>query len=117
MSEGLPYVRVRDMLDCCLRIGQFTAGLDRDAFLATQMAYDAVLWNLAVLGEAADKTPRTVWDSHPDVPWADIKGARNRIVHGYGSINNEIVWEIVSRDIPDLIPQLRALLREADGQD
>ena len=44
-------------------------------------------------------------------------GTRNRIVHGYGSIREQIVWEIVSDDVPELIPQLRALLQEAEGQD
>ena len=84
---------------------------------ARSSVYDAVLWNGAVLGEAASKIPRAVHEAHSEIPWPDITGTRNRIVHGYGSIREQIVWEIVSSDIPQLIPQLRALLREAEGQD
>ena len=91
--------------------------LGRDELVGARLVYDAVLWNIAVLGEAASKVPRAVHEAHTEIPWADITGTRNRIVHGYGSIREQIVWEIVSGDIPQLIPQLRALLREAEGQD
>ena len=117
MSDGRWDVYVRDMLNCCARIDDYTVGLDRDAVVGTRVVYDAVLWNLAVLGEAANNVPETVRQAHTEIPWADIAGTRNRIVHGYGSIREQIVWEIVSGDIPELIPQLRALLREAEGQD
>ena len=78
------------------------------------MVYDAVLWNLAVLGEAANNIPKVVQEANTEIPWPDITGTRNRIVHGYGSIREQIVWEIVSGDIPELIPQLRALLQDAE---
>lgn len=115
MSEGRWDVYVRDMLDCCARIEDYTAGLGRDELVHARALYDATLWNIAVLGEAANNVPDAVQQSHPEIPWADITGTRNRIVHGYGGIRDQIVWEIVSRDIPDLIPQLRALLAEAEG--
>ena len=57
-----------------------------------------------MLGEAANNIPDAVQQAHPEIPWADITGTRHRIVHGYGSIRDQIVWEIVSGDIPTLIP-------------
>ena len=96
MSEGRWDVYVRDMLACCTRIEDHTAGLSRDGLIGSHLIYDAVLWNIAA--------------------WVDITGTRNRIVHGYGSLREQIVWEIVSSDIPDLIPQLRALLEDAESQ-
>ena len=117
MSERRWDIYVRDMLDCCTRIEDYTAGLSRDELVGARLAYDAVLWNIAVLGEAASKVPRAVHEAHTEIPWPAITGTRNRIVHGYGSIREQIVWEIVSGDIPALIPQLRTLLQEAEGQD
>ena len=117
MSDGRWDVYVRDMLNCCARIDDYTVGLDRDAVVGTRVVYDAVLWNLAVLGEAANNVPETVRQAHTEIPWADIAGTRNRIVHGYGSIREQIVWEIISVDIPDLVPQLRRLLAEHDEED
>ena len=104
------------MLACCSRIEDHTAGLSRDGPIGSQLVYDAVLWNIAVLGEAANNVPEAVQEAHNEIPWVDITGTRNRIVHGYGSIREQIVWEIVSSDIPDLIPQLRALPEEAESE-
>ena len=117
MSEGRWDVYVRDMLDCCARIGDYTAGLGRAELVRARVLYDATLWNIAVLGEAANNVPDIIQQAHSEIPWADITGTRNRIVHGYGGIDDQIVWEIVSGDIPALIPQLLALLRDAEGQD
>ena len=117
MSEGRWDVYVRDMLDCCARIEDYTAGLGRAELVDARVIYDATLWNITVLGEAANNVPDAVQQAHPEIPWTDIAGTRNRIVHGYGGIDDQIVWEIVSGDIPALIPQLQSLLAEAEGQD
>ena len=96
MSERRWDIYVRDMLDCCTRIGDYTAGIGRDELIRARLFYDAVLWNIAVLGEAANNVPDAVQQAHTEIPWPDITGTRNRIVHGYGSIREQIVWEIVS---------------------
>ena len=82
---------VRDMLDCCARIEDYTAGLGRDELVGARLLYDAALWNITVLGEAANNIPDAVQQAHPEIPWADITGTRHRIVHGYGSIRDQIV--------------------------
>ena len=117
MSERRWDVFVRDMLDCCARIEEYTAGLSRDQLVDAPLTYDAILWNITVLGEAANKVPRDIQRAHPEIPWASVTGTRHRVVHGYGSIQPQRVWEIVSRDIPDLMPLLRVLLEEAEGED
>ena len=116
MSERRWDIHVRDMLDCCTRIEDYTAGLSRDELGHSRVVYDAVLWNLVVLGEAANNVPDVVQQAHTEIPWPNITGTRNRIVHGYGSIRAQIVWEIVSGDIPALIPQLHSLIQEAERQ-
>ena len=116
MSEGRWDVYVRDMVDCCTRIVDYTAGLDRDEVAGTGLVHDAVLWNIAVLGEAANNVPQAVQQAHTEIPWVDITGMRNRIVHGYGAVDDNTVWEVVRDDIPELIPLLRALLGERDEQ-
>lgn len=116
-SEGRWDVYVRDMLDACARIADYTAGLDREAFMGARALFDATLWNIAVLGEAAGNVPDIVQRTHPEIPWTDITATRHRIVHGYGTIRDQVVWEIARSDVPALIPQLRVLLEEAARQD
>lgn len=108
---------VRDMLDACEQCLEYTSGMDQAAFLDDRRTYDATIRNIEIVGEAANNVPRTVWDAHQEIPWRGIVDTRNRIIHGYGLIDDEAVWEIVTRDIPELIPQLRALLGEAEEQD
>ena len=107
----------RDMLEACERCLDYTAGLDQAAFIGDRRTYDATVRNIEIVGEAANNVPRDIQNAHPGTPWRGISDTRNRIIHGYGVIDDDAVWEIVTRDIPDLIPRLRALLRDAERQD
>ena len=107
---------VRDMLQACERVTAYTAGMDQPEFLADTRTYDATLRNLELVGEAAARIPEVVRDSHSDIPWRDIIGARNQIIHGYLGIDDDLIWGIVCRSVPELIPQLRALLEVAEGE-
>ncbi len=103
---------VRDMLEACERVLEFTDGMDQTALLADLRTYHATLHNLALIGEAATHIPRSVRDSHPEIPWRSIVGARNVIMHVYLGIDDNLIWVMVSRSVPDLIPNLRVLLPE-----
>ena len=115
MSERRWDIYVRDMIECCDRVLMHTAGLDRAQVFDTAIVRDATLWNIGILGEAANNMPEAVREAHPDIPWREIIDARNRIIHGYGDIDEDVAWDIISRDIPDLLSRLRELLVEAEG--
>ncbi len=118
MSEDRPWdLYVRDMLEACERVTEFTAAMDQAAFAADARTYYATLHNLALLGEAATHIPESVRDSHPDIPWRSIVGARNVIMHVYLGVDDNLIWVMVTRSVPDLIPQLRDLLQQAERQD
>ena len=116
MSERRWDIYVRDMLDCCERITAYAANQDRSAFFADDLRHDAVLWNITILGEAAGRIPGAVREAHSEIPWHAITGMRNNIVHGYDGIDDNTVWEVIQEGIPELMPHLRALLSEAEGQ-
>ena len=117
MSERRWDLYVRDMIECCTKVEQYTSGLDRDTFFATDATYDAVLWNLTILGEAANNVPDSVRDAHPEIPWRAVSGLRNRIVHGYVGIDDNTVWQVIREGIPELLPQLRDLIGGANAED
>ena len=106
---------VQDMLEFGERAVSFTDGLDLDAFVADTRTYDATLRNVELMGEAATHLPDEVRAAHPDIPWREIIGARNRLAHGYLRISDSVIWSIVRDAIPELLPKLRLLL--ADTQD
>jgi uncharacterized protein with HEPN domain len=105
------------MLEACERVPDFTEGMDLDGFAADERTYHATLHNLALIGEAATHIPKSVRESYPDIPWRSIVGARNVIMHVYLGVDDNLIWVMVTRSVPDLIPQLRDLLEEAERRD
>jgi uncharacterized protein with HEPN domain len=76
--------------------------MDLDAFLADRKTIDAVVRNIEIIGEAGNMIPEDFRIQHPEIPWRRIRGMRNRIVHEYFGIDNEIVWNIVVNDLPEM---------------
>ncbi len=100
---------VTDMIEFAEKVQSYTAGMDQTAFVADSRTYDAALRNLELIGEAATHLPNAVRETYPEVPWRTIVGARNRIVHGYLGIDADLIWDIVQRDIPELLPALKKI--------
>ncbi|MBN1145643.1 MAG: DUF86 domain-containing protein [Anaerolineales bacterium] len=65
---------------------------------------------LEIIGEAANRVPGDVQARHPEIPWLQMIGARNRLIHGYDSVDFDILWMIVQQDLPDLIAKLEKIL-------
>lgn len=100
-----------DMIGFAEKVIAYTDRLDQPAFVASGLNYDATLRNLERIGEAASHIPDALRTANPQIPWRLIIATRNRLIHGYLGIDNDILWSIIQSDIPDLLPKLR-LLRE-----
>ena len=114
MSKAL---RVPDYLGHILqaieRIGRYTADLDEVGFLRIEMAQDAVIRNIEIIGEASNNILRAAPEfaaQHGDIPWLVMYTMRNRVSHGYDKVDLEIVWRTVQRDLPALYRQVQALV-------
>lgn len=105
---------VADMIGFAEKVVIYTDGLDQEKFVASGLNYDATVHNLILLGEAATHIPERVRIFSGEIDWRQIVGTRNRLVHGYLGINNDIVWDIIQDEIPLLIEQLYALKKAAD---
>lgn len=101
---------IREMIGAAARIREVVADLDADSLGTDALRLDSVLWNFTVLGEAASQIPDEVKKSHPGVGWAQPTRLRNRIVHGYWSVDVDILHAAATRDLPNLIDQLSAVL-------
>lgn len=103
---------IDDMMSFVEKALTYSAQWDKEAFMNSGINYDATLRNLELIGEAATHIPDEIRKAHPEIPWRQIIATRNRLIHGYLGIDNDILWSILQDDIPELLPQLR-LLREA----
>lgn len=64
------------------------------------------------VGEAANRVPREAQQRAHQIPWSEIIGMRHRLIHGYDHVDFDVLWQIVVRDLPKLVPELEELLRE-----
>jgi uncharacterized protein with HEPN domain len=86
MSKRDLLVLLEDIMLAIQKIGRYTSQMDHDAFLADELVVDGVARNLEIIGEAARQLPEEFRRNHAEVPWTQIAGLRNRIVHDY------LVW-------------------------
>ena len=98
------------------KVLSYTMGLDQEAFIADGLTYDATLRNIELIGEAATHVPDDVRKAHPEIEWRSIVGARNRVAHAYMGLDDDVLWDIIQTDVPDLLPKLHRLLASARSE-
>ena len=106
--------RLDDILEAVERIINYTEGMDFDHFSSDPKTIDAVIRNLMVIGEGSKHIPEEIQARTQELPWVDMRGIRNVVVHEYFGVSNAILWETVRNDIPSLVEPLRKLIQEAD---
>jgi len=116
MSERKDSEFVEDIREAIRRISVYTAGMDYDAFLADIKTQDAVTRNLEIIGEAVKNLSTELRQLHADVPWRSMAGVRDRLIHDYFGVNLDIVWEIISNELPRLVEPLEKILDEAGAK-
>ena len=108
--EWLPHIR--DMLEASESALKHRGDLSESEFYTDQTVFDATVRQITIVGEAANRLPQAVRDIYPSIPWIDIRGARNFLMHQYDDIEPETVWRTVTVSLPQLIPALREILAD-----
>ncbi|MEO5348431.1 MAG: DUF86 domain-containing protein [Magnetococcus sp. YQC-3] len=107
-----------DMIAFAEKVLAYTTGVDRMRFASDGLTYDATVRNLELIGEAATHIPQVVRDVSPAIPWRQVIATRNRLIHGYLGIDDDILWSIIQDDLPLLLVNLKNLkerIRSEDG--
>ncbi len=112
MSKHESLVRYRHMLDNARKVSVLMQGKTRGDLDRDWIDTLALVRLLEVIGEAANRVPNEEQSRHPEIPWSEIIGLRNRLIHGYDSIDLDILWQIVSQDLPPLTRSLEAIVAE-----
>jgi uncharacterized protein with HEPN domain len=105
-------VSLRHMLDHAREASALVRGKTRADLDADRVLSLALVRLLEIVGEAANRVPADVRSQHPNVPWAAIVGLRNRLIHGYDSIDFDILWQILTQDLPSLITTLEDIVSD-----
>lgn len=103
-----------DIVQAGQLILQFAQGLSRDQLASDLRTQSAILYQIAIMGEATKRLSRQFREHHPEVPWDDIAGMRDIVAHQYDRIDLDIVWQVIQRNIPELLNVLVTLLPTQD---
>jgi len=98
---------LQDMLDAADKVALFVRGLTLEKFLADEKSQFAVIRGLEIIGEAAKKIPASFKAKCPQVPWREIAGMRDKLVHDYFGVNAQVVWRTALEDVPRIAESLR----------
>lgn len=103
-----------DILIAARKALKFVEGIDRNDFEDNELVQNAVMRPLEIIGEASAKISKEFRKEHSDIPWREMVGLRNRLVHEYFRINYGVVWDTIHKDLPKLIEVIEPLVPKED---
>ncbi len=101
-----------DILDAIEAIERFVEGIDYQDFVNDDKTSSAVVLKFQIIGEAAKRVPDSVRDKAPNVPWKEMAGMRDRLIHAYFGIDYKLVWDAIEIAIPQIKPEIIRLFQE-----
>ncbi len=110
MSKRTDKDLIQDILTCIERIENYTLDSNYENFTNDFKTQDAVIRNIEIIGEATKKLTIEIRENNPHIPWKNITGTRDKLIHDYLGVNIDIVWAIVTEELPNLKKELKEII-------
>lgn len=107
-----PTLYLKDILGAIEAIESFVKEMDFESFKNDDLRTSAVIRKFEIIGEASKNLPEETKRKYPDIPWKDMSGMRDRLIHFYFGIKYELVWESIKKDIPRIKSLIKKILKE-----
>ena len=108
MSDRTWQERFQDVIDAADRVAEYITNISEEEFRNDSKTFDAVVRNIILIGDALAGINREVRERFPEIPWRDIIGMRNFLVHEYFKIEVTVIWKVATQHVPLLAAQLQA---------
>ena len=99
---GKDKLYIRHILDAIFTIGQYMSGVEYEDFLGNKLKQDGIIRELEIIGEASKQLSLEFKEKYSDIPWKDIAGMRDKLIHEYFGVDLNAVWETMEDDLPIL---------------
>lgn len=106
---------LEDILDALQKSRQFVAGMSFEQFADDDKTVFAVIRGLEIVGEASKQVPEEVRGRYKEVPWREMAGMRDKLIHHYFGVDLRVVWKTVLEDVPALIPALKEVIAREES--
>lgn len=113
MSKHDDQVSLKDMLSHAREAVDLLGGSSREELTGDRVLQLALTRLVEIVGEAANRASQPTQARHPEIPWLQIIGMRNRLVHGYDVIDFDLLWDTITTDLPPLIEALHKIVEDA----
>jgi uncharacterized protein with HEPN domain len=90
------------IIDCIRKIQEFSKGLTLKEFSKNELVQDAIIRNIEIIGEASKKISSDTKKTYFEIPWKEITGMRDKLIHDYLGVDTKVVWKTIKEDIPTL---------------
>ncbi len=105
-------VLLEDNIGSIEKIESYCGDLNYIEFVKDSKTQDAFIRNIEIIGEAVKRLTEDFKEKHSEIPWNNIKGTRNRLIHDYSGVNLDILWNIIKEDLPDLLLKISRIKAE-----
>jgi len=112
MTKRDELVFLEDILEAIEKIEQYTAGLNEEDFLQDTEKQDAVIRRIEIMCEAVKNISKSTREKYPAVPWREMAGMRDIVIHNYFGVSITLVWRVVTVDIPVLKPKIERVITD-----
>ena len=108
---------IQDIADAISKAMEFVESISYDEFIKDNKTIFAVIRALEIIGEAVKNIPEGFREKYPQIPWKDMAGMRDKLIHEYHGVRLDVVWETVKKEIPPFKPLFEKILREIEDED
>ena len=111
-----PRIFIEHILECIERIEEYTRGVTKEEFLSSGQLQDAVIRRIEVIGEAVKNIPDDIKQRYPDIPWREIAGMRDILIHEYFGVDLELIWKVAKEDVFELKKKMLKVKEDLEGK-
>lgn len=115
MAERTYFDYLEDILDAIQKIRAFIGGVDYERFRQDDKTAYAVVHGLEIIGEASKRVPQYVKDAYPEIPWREMAGMRDKLIHDYFGTNLAVIWRTIWEDLPAMETLIRRVIEDSQS--